>query len=58
MFGNLDMTVMKATALTIALILVVGNIIINFIIKNKEEKIKKQLRNMTEEEFKKYIESR
>ena len=58
MFENLDMTVMKATALTIALVLVVGNIIINFVIKNKKEKLKKQLRNMSDEEFQKYIESR
>lgn len=58
MLKNLDMTVIKATAMSMAFILAVGNIIINFIIKNKKEELREQLRNMTDEEFKKYIESK
>lgn len=58
MLENLDMVVIKATAMSIAFILVVGNIIINFIIKNKKEELREQLRNMTDEEFKKHLESR
>ena len=58
MLENFDMTVIKATAMSMAFVLVVGNIIINFIIKNKKEELRDQLRNMTNEEFKKYIESK
>ena len=58
MLENFDMTVIKATAMSMAFILAVGNIIINFIIKTKKEELREQLRNMTNEEFKKYIESR
>ena len=58
MLENLDIVVIKATAMSMAFILVVGNIIINFIIKNKKEELREQLRNMTDEEFKKHLESR
>ena len=58
MLENLDMVVIKATAMSMTFILAVGNIIINFIIKNKKEELREQLRNMTDEEFKKYIESK
>lgn len=58
MLENLDIVVIKAIAMSMAFILVVGNIIINFIIKNKKEELREQLRNMTDEEFKKHLESR
>ena len=58
MLKNLDMTVIKETAMSMTFILAVGNINIKNIIKNKKEELREQLRNMTDEEFKKYIESR
>ena len=48
MLENFDMTVIKATAMSMAFILAVGNIIINFIIKTKKEELREQLNKISD----------